>query len=759
MATRTQIDRPFRLKTPLGDDVLLLESFEGYERISTPYRFVLRALSENPNIDMKGLLYKPVVVTILLEDNSERHIHGNIKRMRLAEFNADYLAAYEIEVVPWLWFLTLFTDCRIFQNKSVKEIIEGVFTDRGFSDYEWKLQGSYPKRDYCVQYRETDFNFVSRLMEDEGIFYYFKHDQSAVKLVLTDANQQLEPCPKKETARYTPTTGGKLDEDTVFTLAQDFEVHTGNARLTDYDFEKPSTDLAATATATGDQKGEFYDYPGGYFTKADGDRYARIRLEEREARLNTIRGDSNCRGFVSGYKFTLEEHYRTDVNGEYLLTSVEHTARNTSYQSDRSDEAFYYGNRIEAIPADIPFRPQRLAQKPRIDGVQTAVVVGRAGEEIYTDQYGRVKVRFFWDREGKADENSSCWIRVAHAWAGKKWGSIYIPRIGQEVIVTFVEGDPDRPLITGRVYNQDQMPPYDLPGEQTKSTLKSMSSKGGGGFNELRFEDKKGDEQIFMHAEKDLDIRVKNNREEWIGANRSLIVTKDKYEKILENEHNHTVKDRIEKIEGSHLLEIVTDQGIKITGDHSMTVTGNVVEKITGNQSTEVTQNVLIKGLQIVVEASVGLTLKVGGNFITIDPSGVAVKGTLIQLNSAGAALSGSPGSAVPAKTLKEPVEADNATPGAVTPAPSPRIAPLMQLPLSKVAPASRSPVEEDVPDRPVPAAGGGRGGRSTQPEYATFPKNVDAVAVAQVLQEAAQAGTPFCEECERARPSGGSNN
>jgi type VI secretion system secreted protein VgrG len=750
----TQIDRPFRLKTQLGDDILLLESFQGYERVSTPYRFLLRVLSENPNIDMKALLYKPAVMSLVLEDNSERHIHGNVKRMRLVEFTTDNLAAYEIELVPWFWFLNLFTDCRIFQNKSVKEIAEQVFQDRGFSDFEFKLQGSYPKRDYCVQYRETDFNFISRLLEEEGIFYYFKHDQGSVKMVLTDAVQQLENCPKKTTARYTPAAGGRLDDETIYTFIQEYQVHTGKTRLKDFDFEKPATDLSAQAS--GQQKGQFYDYPGGYLTKGDGDRYARIRLEERESQLNILHGDSNCRGLLCGFKFTLEDHFRNDLNTEYVVAAIEHNGRNPSYQSNQDLTVFEYTNKFECIPATTPFRPPRLARRPVIEGIQTALVVGPSGEEIFTDKYGRVKVQFHWDREGQADENSSCWIRVAHQWAGKKWGAIYLPRIGQEVIVTFLEGDPDRPLITGRVYNQDQMPPYDLPGEQTKSTLKSMSSKGGEGFNELRFEDKKGSEQIFMHAEKDLDVRVKNDREEWIGNNRSLIVTKDKYEKIGADEHNTVASKRIEKIGADHLLEIGGKQGIKITGDHSLSVTGNVVEKFTGNQSTEVTQNVLIKGLQIVIEASVGLTLKVGGNFVTIDPSGVAVKGVLIQLNSAGAALSGSPGQAVSTEKPKDPVEADNDKPGGKTPAPAAQIAPLESVALEKIAPKQRAGAQEDVPDRPVPAPGAGGRSRSQQPEYSTFPKNVDPVAVAGVLQDASQSGVPFCEECEKARQPAG---
>jgi type VI secretion system secreted protein VgrG len=751
---RTQADRPFRLKSTLGDDALLLESFEGDERVSTPFRFVLRVLAEDPNVDMKGLLMKPLVLTIVLADKSERHIHGNISRMKLLEYGEDGLAAYEIEMVPWLWFLTLFTDCRIFQNKSVPDIVQQVFSDRGFSDYRLDLQGSYPPREYCVQYRETDLNFVSRLLEEEGIGYYFEQTLDKHTLVLFDNNVSLSACAKQAEARFTPAMGVLLDEDTVFRIEEELHIQTGQATLTDYDFEKPATNLLSSMT--GAAPGEFYDYPGGYRTKNRGDVYSRIRLEEREVGIQTVQGETNCRGFECGYKFTLKEHFRDAANQEYLITALRHRGQNTSYRSNQNISAFEYSNHFEAIPSAVPFRPRRLARKPVIDGAQTAVVVGKSGEEIWTDKYGRVKVQFHWDHEGSADENSSCWIRVSQAWAGKMWGAIYTPRIGQEVIVTFLEGDPDQPIITGRVYNADQMPPYTLPDEQTKSTLKSMSSKGGGGFNEIRFEDKKGSEQVFIHGEKDLDIRVKNDRKEWIGNNRHLLVTNDKYEKIGNDSHSHVVGKQIEKVEKDHLVEILGKEGINVTGDQSLSVQGNVTDTFKGNYTLDVTQNIYIKGMQIVIEASTGLTLKVGGNFITIDPSGVAVKGTMVQLNSAGAALSGSAGQPVPVDPPTDPANADTANPGGTTSAPAAHTSPVANTSIQNIAPR-QSTTEEEVPDRVV--APGQGGGRSSQPEYATFPRDVDPEAVAQVLRDAAESGAPFCEECQRAqqRQSGGS--
>lgn len=662
----TQIDRPFRVKTPLGDDALLLDSFTGVERVSDPFRYLLRLLAPDPNVDMQGLLTKPVVLTLELDEGEERHIHGNICRMKLLEFGADGMAAYEAEVVPWFWFLTLFSNCRIFQNLSVPDIVEKVFKDRGFSDYKLNLQGTYNPREYCVQYRETDFNFVSRLLEEEGIFYFFEQSQDQHTMVLADDASAFAACPHQPSARFAPSTGGRLDEDVVGTLEAEYRVQTGTASHTDYDFTKPNTSLFATLSGT--QKGEAYDYPGKYTTKDEGDHYARVRLEELEVGISTVRGEGNCMGFESGYKFNLAEHYRDSANTDYTLLMVEHHGRNASYKSGKVVDPFEYGNRFEAIPNSVPFRPARRARKPVVEGTQTAVVVGKSGEEIWTDQYGRVIVQFFWDREGTSDEKSSCWIRVAQGWAGKQWGFIAIPRIGQEVIVSFLEGDPDRPIITGSVYNADQMPPYSLPDKQIQSTWKSMSSKGGGGFNELRLDDTKGSEQIFIHGEKDMDMRLKNDRREWIGQDRHLVVTRDKLEKTGRDSHLSLERDHVEKVGRDHHLTIGGKEAITINGSHSLSVTGDVIEEFKGNHSSQVTQNLYLKGMQVVIEAVTGLTLKVGSNFITIDMSGVAIKGMpMVQINSAGAALSGSPGSLVSPLSPTEATDASDATPGAVT--------------------------------------------------------------------------------------------
>ena len=689
----TQIERPFRINTTLGADALLLNSFTGTERVSTPYRFTLELLSPDPNIDMQGLLQKPAVLTMKLGEDAERNVHGLFSRIALQEYGEDGMAVYQAEIVPWLWFLTLYSNCRIFQNKSVPDIVEKVFKDRGFSDYQLNLQGTYQPRDYCVQYRETDFNFVSRLLEDEGIFYYFQQTKDKHTLVLADDVSAFSSCPNMASAKYTPSLGGVLEEDTVFAIEEEHRLNTGMTSHTDYDFTKPNTSLFSTISGPGYVSSfENYDYPGNYQSKDDGDRYARLREEEREVCLVTVRGRSNCMGFECGYKFTLSEHFRDAANIDYSLIALSHRGQNASYRSGHTDP-FEYSNEFEAISNSVPFRPPRFSRKPVIPSTQTAVVVGKSGEEIWTDQYGRVKVQFFWDREGTDDENSSCWIRVAHGWAGKQWGAIYIPRIGQEVVISFLEGDPDRPLITGSVYNADQEVPYALPDQQTKSTLKSMSSKGGGGFNEIRFEDLKGSEQIFINGQKNLDIQIGTDRQENIGNNRSLTVGQDKMENVGRDSHVNVGRDSITSIGRDQHLNVTGKTATKIGGSCSLAITGDVNEQFSGNHSSQVTQNLYLKAMQVVIEASTGLTLSVGSNFITINPSGIAISGTpMVQINSGGSALSGSPGSLVSPLSPTAPTAADTANPGAVTTAPSGTAATQVSTAVTSITPVTAIP-------------------------------------------------------------------
>ena len=449
MAALTQAGRHIRVHTPLGEDALFLESFDGEERVSDLFRFELGVLTDDPAFTMDSLLNKPAVVSLSIHDDTDRNFHGIINHIEEVESRTEGHTLYRATMVPWTWLLSLFNDCRIFQHKTVPEIVEQVFQDRGFTDFALRLSGSYTPRDYCVQYRETDLNFISRLLEDEGIFYFFEHTADKHTMVLADATTAFVPCPGQSEVAYDTTPGHWQDLDVVISLRRSRQIRVGKITENDYNFEKPKTSLEADLPS--DRKGEFYEYPGKYAVRDEGSRYARLRLEEQEVRLLTITAETNCRTLCAGYQFTLTGYYREDANKAYALLAVQHRAANNLYISSDLQEAFDYRNHVEAIPASIPYHPPRNARRPFIQGTQTAVVVGKSGEEIWVDQYGRVKVQFFWDRAGKMDENSSCWIRVAQLWAGKGWGAIFTPRIGQEVIVDFLEGDPDRPIITGRV--------------------------------------------------------------------------------------------------------------------------------------------------------------------------------------------------------------------------------------------------------------------------------------------------------------------
>ena len=657
----TQQHRPIRLDTPLGVDVLLLTGFEGRQDVSAPFHYRLHMLSEKDALPLESLLRQPVVISIVLVDGSSRYIHARVKSASQFDRQGE-LTEYQAEIVPWLWFLSLSSDCRIFQNKTVPQIVETVFQEQGFQDFRWQLYATYEPRIYCTEYRETHLNFVSRLLEEEGIYYFFEHTQDKHVLVLTDSKAAIKPCLHQDSALYRPAIGEVREQDVIFTVERAQQASTGNVALTDYDFEKASTNLAANVTSA--DPGEYYDYPGNYKTRAEGDRYAKIRLEEREVSKHVIRARTDCRPVEPGYRFGIREHYRGDVNQPYLLLSVEEKATGVEYRSGVQAD-FVYDNSCLGIPSSVQFRPPRLARKPAVHGSQTAEVSGKAGEEIWVDKYGRIKVQFHWDRLGKKDENTSCWIRVAQSWAGKGWGGVVLPRIGQEVVVEFLEGDPDQPLVTGVVYNSEHMPPYALPDHHTVSTLKSMSSKGGGGFNEIRFEDKKGEEQIFVYAQKNMDTRVLNNAYQTIGNELHLDVKKDQFEHIENDVQRQVDRDQVEKIGRDHHLHVTGKQAVKVDGDSSLTVGGSWQEKIGTKLASDVGQEIHLKaGMKVVIEAGTQLTLKVGGNFVDINPSGVSIKGTMVMINSGGAAGSGS-GSAPSAPIdPKKAYEADTANPG-----------------------------------------------------------------------------------------------
>jgi type VI secretion system secreted protein VgrG len=687
----TQQGRLISLDTPLGEDKLLLTALTGSEAISRLFHFRLNMLCEDPAIDFTRVVGQSVTVSLTQSDDSKRYFNGIVSQFASAGVDGD-MTRYDMDVVPSVWRLTRNADCRIFHNKTVQEIIEQIFSDRSISNYEFSLNNSYSPMEYCVQYRETDFNFISRLMEQFGIFYFFQHDDGQHTMYIADSSSAHVECPGQGNASYNLGHGGLDAGDVVNTWTMRQELRSGKYALTDYNFKTPSTDLESsepTIDSVADNSSlELFDYPGIFLTRSDGTTTAKLRMQEQEAQHLIASGTGVCRAFATGYKFELQDHPTASVNGSYVLTELQHVASVAgTYREDEPSGKDHYENHFTCIPDSVPFRPSRITPKPFVQGLQTAVVVGKSsdadshddnsaggdGEEIWVDKYGRVMVRFPWDRK----KDCSCWVRVSQTWAGQGWGAINIPRVGQEVIVDFLEGDPDRPIITGRVYNADQNVPYALPDYGTRTTFKTRSSTGGGedNYNELRFEDKTGKEQVFVHAEFDQDNYVKHDTREWIGNNRSLVVTKDQMDSIGGDYHEeitgkNVIKiggDRNEQVAGKEIIKIGGDRNeqvggneiVKIGSDVNRNVGGNLNEKIGSTLSLQVGENLYEKsgmnyahqagqmihlkaGMTVVIEAGVELTLKAGSNFIDIGPAGIAISGTpMVMINSGGAAGSG----------------------------------------------------------------------------------------------------------------------
>jgi type VI secretion system secreted protein VgrG len=573
-------------------------------------------VSEDNAIDFQALIGKPVTVTLNLSNNTEHYLNGIVGRFVQEETNLR-LTRYYADIHPWLWLLTKTSDCRIFQNKSVPDILESIFSDLGFTDFRNDLKATYDKREYCVQYNESSFNFVSRLMEEEGIFYYFEHGSDKHTLVLGDDSAANPTCSGLSSpVHFRQSLVDHTQDLTITRCLVEEQVVSGAFAHDDFNFEAPNTDLKVESKS-GTPKLRVYEYPGGYVKKDAGEKRADLRLDALEQPQKIIRGDGFVRAFDAGHKFELKDHYRADVNKAYVLQSVSHAATQETYT-----------NSFTAFPADLPFRPPLVTPKPRISGTQTAIVVGKAGEEIWTDKYGRVKVQFHWDQLGKNDENSSCWIRVDYGWAGKQWGGIFLPRIGQEVIVSYLEGDPDQPLITGAVYNSEQAVPYTLPDEQTKSTVKTNSSKGGGGFNEIRFEDKKDSEELYFHAQKDQNIVVENDRAKKVLHNETNEIKRDRSTTIQEGNDTYVVA------KGNRTFQINTgNETYEVKGKRDLTATGNETHTNKANFSQEVTGNYTLKvSGTLTIEASGPLTIKSPAT--TIESTGITtIKGSLVKIN------------------------------------------------------------------------------------------------------------------------------
>jgi type VI secretion system secreted protein VgrG len=717
----------------LPENELLLHGFQGHEELSRLFWFDLDLRSSKLDIAHDKLVGHTVTFHVKYPDDSPRIFHGYVSQFSAGTVE-NLLAGpedertwrhYHLRVVPWLWFLTRGSNCRIFHQKTVKEIIKDVFQSAGFGSAffdDSRLEAQYPKREYCVQYRETDFNFVSRLLEEEGIFYYFKHADGKHTLVLGDSPKAWSDChdfhPEKD--KYRQVT----EYDEFSHWDHSYEFRSGKWAQTDYNFKTPSRKLAVEvpthyaidADAIHNQSCELYDYPGflqiheGTDQIEDGKRHTTLRMEEEETGHDLVQAAGQYRSLGPGAKFKISSKHRaagSESEKQFVVTAIQHVATETADYHTAGIRGDAHGpdyhNSFTCIPASEKFRPARMTPKPVVHGSQTARVVGPAGEEIYCDEFGRVKVEFFWDRRGTKPERPevrSCWIRVANNLAGKQWGFVAIPRIGQEVVVEFLEGDPDRPLIVGSVHNAEQKLHYSLAEgadrdkNKTKTYFVTNSSPGGKGYNELMFDDKSDHEQVYIHAQKNMDVRVRNDSKERIFGNRHQIIGWEdegkeggnNYELIHKDNHLHIKGNHSEQVEGDAQimigggkggnLDLVADKNRTelIKGNDGLHVQGNMGQKVDQSLSLNVgmSQNVKVgqtsaleagqtihikAGMTLILEAGMQLTLKVGGNFVDIGPAGVSITGTMVNINSGGAAGSG------PGASPQDPQDAKQAAP------------------------------------------------------------------------------------------------
>ena len=650
MTQASQTNRELEFISPLGKDVLLLQKFTAVEELGKPFQFNLQLRSTQEDIDFEALLGQNASVRLATSVSEQRYFNGHITKFSQGP-NKEGFATYTATLSPWLWFLGLTRDCRIFQEQTAVDIIQAVFRDNGYSDFELRLSNEYREREYTVQYRESDFNFVSRLMEEEGIYYFFQHEEDKHTLILSDGYSSHEMIPAYTSIPFYPKDAATVrDEEVINFWEHTRQVLTGSVALNDYDFKKSRADIHNNYTypeAHEKSDAELYDYPGRYLELDEGKHYARMRQEEIHGNYAVIKGTSTAREFTAGGLMKMDKHPRQDQNIEYLITYAIHEADQDAFGStQKGGSGFSYSNDFKVIESHTPFRTE-LRPAPKVDGPQHALVVGPAGEEIYCDEYGRVKVQFPWDRYGENNENSSCWIRVSQNWAGGSWGHMAIPRIGQEVIVDFYEGNPDKPIITGRTYNDSTKVPYPLPASKTKMTIKSNTHKGTG-FNELRFEDEAGQEEVFIHAQKDQNnivlnnettnvgvnrtenvgndetISIGNNRTETVGVDETITIGSNRTENVGANETITIGSNRTESVGANEKIDIAINRTESVGANESISIGSNQSLKVGGNQ-TETVSKAKAETIALAKALSIGV-----GYQITVG----AAMNTSVGLNS-----------------------------------------------------------------------------------------------------------------------------
>ena len=618
---------------------LLFHRMHAREELGRMSEYRLELLSESMTVPLDDILGQNVTIKLLMGDEeSYRYFNGFVSRFSAGGRYGRYFR-YTATVRPWLWFLTRTADCRIFQEKSVPEIVEEVLADHpGFGSYEFDLTESYPRRTYCVQYRESDFNFISRLLEHEGISYYYRHAADHHTVVFTDTKHY--PNPGYDTLEFIDAAHfSRPNIDHVSSWDVSREVQPGVYAHTDYNFERPNVDLRTKQPLQRTYKPsdyEVFDYPGFYLQKADGESLARVRIDEYGSQFETSDGITNCRGLRVGHLFTLASYPREDQNGEHLVVSATFDLEFSDYEGTPGDGATSFQCRFVAMATNTqrPFRPQRLTAQPFVQGPQTAVVVGPSGEEIFTDEFGRVKVQFHWDRRGTKNDQSSCWVRVSQYWAGKGWGALHLPRIGHEVIVDFLEGDPDQPIIVGRVYNAVNKVPYTLPENKTQSGVKSRSSLDGApdNFNEIRFEDQRGKEHVAVHAERNLNVLVKANERRTIGNNSTVSIGKEKGDPKKEGKATTTINGDTSTtiVKGDLSLDVQT-------GKMTVHVKGKVEETFDDTSKLTVTNEIkLICGASSITLKNDGTIEIVGVNIKVNGSAKVATSGAMIDSAASG---------------------------------------------------------------------------------------------------------------------------
>jgi type VI secretion system secreted protein VgrG len=654
-AIATQTKRAVQLTSSLGDDVLLFSSMHAVERISSPFQFDVSMQSLDGALAVDDILGKEMSISYHAPNGVKRHFHGIVTEFAQADFKGEGLHQYRAQLRPWFWLLTCSADCRIFEGDTIPQIFEKLAEQHGCKDaLELRLSGDFKPREYCVQYRETDFNFLSRLLEQEGIYYFFEHDAAKHTMVLADDPSAHTTRPGYKEVPYYPMSDNpgfrKRDHLTAWSFSKAMQPVA--YATTDYDFKNPRKSLRSTSTIKREharaEKLEIFDYPAelAAFEHEESERIARVRIEELQSRYMTARGHGDAVSLASGHRFKLAEHPRDDLNIDYLIIATECSLTSNDYASGSGDIPTEFAVAVEAVDAAVNYRAPRSTPKPLVHGSQTATVVGPEGEEIATDDYGRVKVKFHWDRD---PNTSSCWVRVSQMWAGSNWGWMSIPRIGHEVIVDFLEGDPDQPLITGRVYNQDNMPPYGLPSASAVSGLKSQTHKGSG-YNEVSMDDTAGKERITIHAQHDMSTTVlhdqtseiKNNRTAHVVANDTLSVDANR-SMTVKGKLTETIDSGQEVTVTSGYKEtIVGGSTREITGPYDTTVTGPVTHTSTASTDihcaapgsyTSAAQLTLAVGKTSIVITPSSITITAAGSTVTVGSTGVAINGAKISLN------------------------------------------------------------------------------------------------------------------------------